>query len=116
MIHLAHTDSLFDIDMEVLASIPPWPAYVPVSDLAMDLFDSGLNSPVTQAVKRLQERGFGVRGRNVVIPGDFKSSRVVTIDPEHWPHCRDAATSYMDALYPPSDSGRAANISPDSAP
>jgi hypothetical protein len=88
--------SFRDVDLEILATLPPYPASVPVRDLAFEFFGTNRLMKVCNSLERLRCRGFDVITKNVRRPGDNAGRREACITRVGWERARSAAEAYLN--------------------
>lgn len=88
------THPKFNLEMELLASVPRWPAAVPIQSLVADL------KLERQAQVRSLAANLKTRHRVVteIAHGD-NGGNVISIAAKDWPKARTIAESYMAEVY-----------------
>lgn len=97
--HLNRQAPEFDLAMELLCSLPPEPAYVPIRELAADL-GLGFTREVRHLISDLRLRGYEVETLRTC---DGNGCRLAA---RGWAKAQAAAAAYWDRVYGSTSGGK----------
>jgi hypothetical protein len=91
--HLNRAHSEFNIDMEVLCTLPMWPITVKLSSLAEDM-GMDTQQELRDAIKRLQDMG-----HSVVTGRSEDKGFCAWVEPRGWHRVQAEGQEYWDRVY-----------------